>query len=146
MSKVRYLNLQRIYPGWFAEHESETRLLVRQPFFVKGVEYSSEAEVRLVTSGVANQQGVVLDGINPELWMEEIVTSPHLPTSEFEAFKRLVGRSCEKLEGRIRKSRLFEGPPHVELAKTSAAEFGSAFDSYCEQEGFEKLPQFMKLP
>ena len=142
----RYLDLQRLYPYVFAEAGSdEARHLVRRPYLAKGVEYSSENEVRLVTVGPVCH-GKVLNSVSPDLWMEEIVTSPHLPESEFDAFKSTVKQLCPSLESKVRRSRLFEGPPHVQEQKAQDKDFYNRFEQFFEDSKSQQLPEFFRKP
>lgn len=146
-TKMHYLELQRLYPYALADNGGPiARQLVRRPYLAKGVEYLSEREVRLVTAGSANEQGLVLENISPDAWMEEIVTSPHLPKSEFEAFKDAVSKLCPSLQNRIRPSRLFEGPEHAEQQNARRQETGRQIDKYFEDDSSRNLPEFMKRP
>jgi hypothetical protein len=107
--QVRYINREPDSRRSFApEQEKDLGWWIRRPYFFKGVEYEHEHEVRFVTLGPEEQDGIRLEGIKPETWIEEVVIWPGLVDSEADTLEMAIATVCPSIKERIRKSLLFQ--------------------------------------
>jgi hypothetical protein len=68
--------------------------LLLHPYFLKRKEYQSENEVRFVTCGRENRNlgGILLEGIDPKDWIQQILFWPKLTSLEENCLKSAVGK------------------------------------------------------
>lgn len=83
----------------------------RRPFLVKRLEYRHEEEVRLVTVSAECREGILLEDISPEKWIEEVVFWPGFPRSEAKALAETVKKLVPSLDEKTRVSKLFQRDP-----------------------------------
>jgi hypothetical protein len=130
----------------FDPEKPENKELILRPYFVKGVEYTHENEVRIVTTGGFREgrKGIVLSGLTPEKWIEEIAIWPGLPSNEECAIREAIKKFCPQLNVRTRRSELYERDP-------GAAETEAALDAHydekidpCWSDGSDGIPQLLK--
>lgn len=143
-SGVQYLDGNRFAVPPSAPH---WRPWIRRPFLLKRLEYEHEKEVRFVTISGKACPRLLLDGLVPESWIEQIVLWPGFGSRgrEAEALVEALGKVSSELANRTRVSTLFERVPSraqpVRPPSDSLRKLGEYFPDIPAD-----WPDFMKKP
>jgi hypothetical protein len=80
--------------------EPEHQQFILQPHFMKRKEYASEREVRFIGYSPENRKkgGIVLGGIDPNDWIQQIKFWPKLTSSEEEALSTAVKKAAPNIQ------------------------------------------------
>lgn len=89
MAKMRYVD-RRPSSSMRFDAEGADRSLIHRPHFLKAIEFGHEKEVRVVTQCPSWTDGVLVEGIDWQLLVNEVVISPLLPTQEAQSIKTIL--------------------------------------------------------
>ena len=89
LAKMRYVDRRPSAPEAF-DAEGKDRSLILRPHLLKAIEYQHENEIRVITECPAKCGGVIVEGIDWNILIEDIVISPLLPVQEASAVKTML--------------------------------------------------------
>lgn len=89
LAKMRYVDRRPSAPEAF-DAEGKDRSLILRPHLLKAIEYQHENEIRVITECPAKCGGVIVEGIDWNILIEDIVISPLLPAQEASAVKTML--------------------------------------------------------
>lgn len=89
LAKMRYVDRRPSAPEAF-DAEGKDRSLILRPHLLKAIEYQHENEIRVITECPAKCGGVIVEGIDWNILIEDIVISPLLPAQEAAAVKAML--------------------------------------------------------
>lgn len=138
-SRMIYRDLSRELTGDDAHNDEGARAAIRRPFFLKRKEFEGENEVRLVTVDPARRTHLLLTGVHPEDWIEEIRISPDIWPGDATLIQELIAESKPALARLIRHSPVREEP---ELEDSAWKEL----DAEVNREDAEHWPEFLRVP
>jgi len=94
--KMRYVRMEgcEIAGGEINDENPIDAQFILKPHFLKRHEYKRENEVRFVAAAPENemQGGIILDKVDPALWIEKIVLWPKLKPVEVASLQEAVGK------------------------------------------------------
>jgi len=145
VSGIKYLDRKQdtvVTSGW---GHNTMAAYTRRPFLVKRIEYRHEGEVRLVTVDSGRRPGILLDGLAPGEWIEQIVFWPGFPDSEAESLVEAVGKVAPGLAERTKRSKLFDRYPQSVNSPDFERELDKVFAN-AGRKASENWPPFMQKP
>ena len=145
VSGIQYLDRNQDTVVPFGRGYDRMDAYARRPFLVKRIEYQHEGEVRLVTVDSGQRPGILLDGLGPGEWIEQIVFWPGFPNSEAEALVEAVGKVTPALAEKTKRSKLFERDPQRVKLPDSERELDELFAN-AGRKNLENWPPFMQKP
>lgn len=105
LAKMRYVDRRSSAPEAF-DAEGKDRSLILRPHLLKAIEYQHENEIRVITECPAKCGGVIVEGIDWNILIEDIVISPLLPAQEAAAVKAMLEKFPWQKSVRIERSSL----------------------------------------
>jgi hypothetical protein len=84
--------------------------VLRHPYLVKGKEYEYEKEIRLCAVDPSERPHLIINGVPPESWIQEIRISPKIWHQDAEVLVDLIAQSCPQLKPFINISPLTPTP------------------------------------
>ncbi len=115
ISRMKYWSREEEITPDRTHSDQELMALLRRPFLIKGKEYESENEARLVTVAPSGRPTLVVDGIVPQNWIEEIRISPEMWSEDGQFLRELVEKRCPQLAGIITVSPVTNAQDSTEL-------------------------------
>jgi hypothetical protein len=146
VSGLKYLDRNQDTPPAVGSRQENMGDYERRPFLVKRIEYQHECEVRLVTVDPSGRPGILLDGLGPGEWIEQIVFWPGFPESETEVLVAAVSKLAPGLPEKPERSRLFERNPRTVLPSEWKQDLEDTVRGSGCREAAEKWPPFMQKP
>jgi hypothetical protein len=144
VSGMKYVDFRTLNQETFLKSETDKHW-VRRPYLLKGMEYVHENEVRLVAVGGEKSQGIELEGIKPQEWMDQVLFWPDMPGSCVEAIKSTVEQLHPALKGRLGESGLYSFGQDIEMPTNSESAYNKFEDDYSDDE-IKHWPAVLRTP
>lgn len=120
IAQIRYAGREPNAPDRFNPESLGDDPRIHRPHLVKGSEYSSENEVRIVTSCPSGEKGLLVHEISVDKLVHEVVISPLLPYGEAKAIEVQIHKHDWREKPLIRRSSLL-GERNIDRDETTAA-------------------------
>lgn len=106
IAQIRYADRNPSSPNRFNPESSDDDPRIHRPHLVKGAEYIAENEVRVVTTSLSSEKGMLIRGIDANKLVQEVIISPLLPHDEAESLTEQIKKHGWDKAPDIRRSSL----------------------------------------
>jgi hypothetical protein len=110
ISKMLYWDKRREITPDDTHNDPALKEVLRHPYLVKGKEYEYEKEIRLCAVDPSERPHLIINGVPPESWIQEIRISPKIWHQDAEVLVDLIAQSCPQLKPFINISPLTPTP------------------------------------
>jgi hypothetical protein len=119
IARIRYAGREANAPNRFDPESGDDDPRIHRPHLVKGAEYESENEVRVVTRCSSSEKGLLVDKISVDKLVQVVVISPLIPFKEAKAIESQIANHPWKEKPDIHRSLLL-GEENIERDETTA--------------------------
>jgi hypothetical protein len=110
ISKMLYWDKHREITPDDTHHDPVLKAILRHPYLVKGREYEYEKEIRLWTVDPSERSHLIINGVPPESWIQEIRISPRIWHQDAVVLVDLIADLCPQLKPFVNISPLTPTP------------------------------------
>lgn len=110
ISRMLYWDTRREIVPDDTHHEPVLKEMLRHPHLLKAKEYEYEKEIRLCTVDASERAHLVVQGVPPESWIQEIRVSPKIWHQDAQVLVDQIANSCPQLKTSINISLLTSTP------------------------------------
>jgi hypothetical protein len=119
IAQIRYAGREPNAPNRFNPESLGDDSRIHRPQLVKGTEYASENEVRVVTRCSSSEKGLLVDKISVDKLVQVVVISPLIPFKEAKAIEGQIANHRWKEKPDIHRSFLL-GEENIDRDETTA--------------------------